>query len=85
MSRIAGYGYTVISLDHALRTGDSVYYFHPYEIGPRPNLDKINFKTRIFLKNLGDPYLRMLCKIINKYKGQFVTGATLLHLHSEKI
>ena len=85
MSRIAGYGYTVVSLDHALRTGDSVYYFHPYEIGPRPHLDKINFTTRIFLTNLGDPYLKMLCKIINKYKGQFITGTALFHEHSEKI
>jgi len=82
MSRIAGYRYTVISLDHALRTGDSVYYFHPYEIGPRPRLDKLNIKTRIFLKDLGDSYLNMLGKLITRYKGQFATGATLFHQHS---
>ena len=84
MSRIAGYRYTVVSLDHALKTGDSVYYFHPYEIGSKPNLDTINFKTRVFLKNLGEPYLRMLGKIIKKYKGQFSSGATLFDLHSAK-
>jgi peptidoglycan/xylan/chitin deacetylase (PgdA/CDA1 family) len=84
MSRIAGYRYTVVSLDHALKTGDSVYYFHPYEIGSKPNLDTINFKTRVFLKNLGEPYLRMLGKIIKKYKGQFFSGATLFDLHSAK-
>jgi peptidoglycan/xylan/chitin deacetylase (PgdA/CDA1 family) len=85
MSRIAGYRYTVISLDHALKTGDSVYYFHPYEIGARPNLDTIDFKTRVFLKNLGDPYFTLLCKIINKYKGQFFSGTTLFALNSKKI
>ena len=37
MSRIAGYTYTVISLEHTLREGDTVYYFHPYEIGPKPS------------------------------------------------
>jgi peptidoglycan/xylan/chitin deacetylase (PgdA/CDA1 family) len=85
MSRIAGYRYTVISLDYALKTGDSVYYFHPYEIGSKPNLGNINFKTRLFLKNLGEPYFRMLCKIIKKYKGQFFSGATLFDLNSGKI
>jgi peptidoglycan/xylan/chitin deacetylase (PgdA/CDA1 family) len=84
MSRIAGYRYTVISLDHALRTGDSVYYFHPYEIGPRPRLDRLNVKTRIFLKDLGDSYLNMLGKLITRYKGQFATGATLFHQHTQK-
>lgn len=85
MSRIAGYRYTVISLDHALKTGDSVYYFHPYEIGPKPHLGKINVKTRIFLKGLGDSYFTMVCKIIKKYRGQFFSGAMLLKMNSTTI
>lgn len=78
MSRIAGYSYTIISLDFALRTGDSVYYFHPYEIGPYPKVGDLNLKTKIFLRNLGDNYFKILNKIIQRYKGRFTCGKQLL-------
>ena len=38
LTRIAGVGWTMAGLRHALRTGDAQYYFHPYEMGPRPAL-----------------------------------------------
>lgn len=76
-TRIFGYHYTVKALDHALRTGDTVYYFHPYEIGPRPQIDNLDIKTRIFLRNNGDKYLAMLKKIIMRYSGKFVHGRSL--------
>lgn len=78
MTRIAGYHYTIKSLDDALKTGDTVYYFHPYEIGPRPNIDDLRLKTRVFLRNLGENFLEILKKIIERYEGQFTYGKELL-------
>lgn len=78
MTRIAGYWYTIISLEYALRTGDSVYYFHPYEIGPTPEIDDLNIYGRILLRNLGDNYRKMLMKILDRYKNRFKTGKQLV-------
>jgi peptidoglycan/xylan/chitin deacetylase (PgdA/CDA1 family) len=80
-SRIAGYRYTVSALDAALKTGDSVYYFHPYEIGSRPKI-RMNAKIRLFLRNLGPRYFKMLVRLIERYRGRFVTGRELLEKHT---
>lgn len=84
MSRIAGYSYTVISLDHALKGGDTVYYFHPYEIGPRPSLLN-SLKTKIFLRWLGAPYLAMLERLCLRYRGRFISGKMLYHKQTQKM
>lgn len=81
MTRLAGYQYTVISLDYALKSGDSVYYFHPYEIGPPPDIDQYNFKISIFLRKCGKDYYNTLSKIVDKYSGRFINGANMLQRH----
>jgi peptidoglycan/xylan/chitin deacetylase (PgdA/CDA1 family) len=78
MTRIAGYRYTVMALDHALRTGDSVYYFHPYETGPKPKLRGLDLKTRIFLRNCGRRFSDMLRRLIERYAGRLACGRDLL-------
>jgi peptidoglycan/xylan/chitin deacetylase (PgdA/CDA1 family) len=77
MSRIAGYTYTVISLEYTLREGDTVYYFHPYEIGPKPSLPFKKVNTKVFLRNLGEPYKKMLIKLFTRYRGRFLSGKML--------
>jgi peptidoglycan/xylan/chitin deacetylase (PgdA/CDA1 family) len=81
-TRLAGYIYTIIALDHALKTGDSVYYFHPYEIGSRPNVEGLDLRTRVFLRNLGENYYRILERLIKRYNGRFTCGKMLLDKHS---
>jgi len=76
-TRIVGYYYTVIALEHALKSGDTVYYFHPYEIGPRPQLPHENIKIRLFLRNLGKSYLKMLTRICTRFQGQYISGKML--------
>ncbi len=78
MSRIAGYNYTILSFKNALKTGDTVYYFHPYEIGNPPDIKIPNLKTRIFMRRMGENYFFMLQKIIKRYKGSFICGEELL-------
>ena len=84
VSRIAGYWYTIASIEHALKTGDTVYYFHPYEIGPYPDIQGLNLRTRIFLRNLGDNYFGMLHMLIKRYQGRFTSGRELLKKHTAK-
>jgi polysaccharide deacetylase len=52
LTRMAGLSWTLIALRHALRTGDTQYYFHPYELGPRPEI-RLSLRERLFLRRLG--------------------------------
>lgn len=85
MTRIAGYYYTVVSLDNALKTGDTVYYFHPYEIGSMPKLNITNLKTKLFVRNIGINFMNMLDMILKRYEGRFISGKELLELKYSKI
>jgi hypothetical protein len=52
LTRVAGRTWTLVALRQALREGDAQYYFHPYELGPRPSIP-LSLRERIFLRRLG--------------------------------
>ncbi|HEY3119847.1 MAG TPA: polysaccharide deacetylase family protein [Vicinamibacteria bacterium] len=52
LTRVAGRSWTLLALRQALRTGDVQYYFHPYELGPRPAI-ALSWRERVFLRRLG--------------------------------
>jgi peptidoglycan/xylan/chitin deacetylase (PgdA/CDA1 family) len=76
LTRVAGLTWTLVALRHALRTGDTQYYFHPYEMGPRPDIP-LGLRERVFLRRLG-PWLEdAVERIILALRGwgvQFVTA-----------
>lgn len=53
MTRVAGRWWTEIALRHALRTGDALYYFHPYEMTPNPGIPLHSFRERLFCRRAG--------------------------------
>lgn len=52
MTRVIGKAWTLAALRHALRTGDAQYYFHPYELGPRPPV-ALSARERLFMRRVG--------------------------------
>jgi hypothetical protein len=79
LTRVAGVRWTTIALRHALRTGDAQYYFHPYELGPRPAI-VLGLRERLFLRRLGAWMERALDRILTELGGwgvQFVTAGDL--------
>jgi len=74
MTRIMGRWWTETALFNAIRQGDVMYYFHPYEIGERPVIMRENNYIRIFMRNLGKNYKRKLRLILSKV----VTRGTVL-------
>lgn len=84
LTRVAGIRWTLTALESALRTGDAQYYFHPYEIGPMPNLD-FTLRERVFLRRLG-PWLENAVETIilrlKEWGVRFVTAGELAELHA---
>ena len=79
MTRVAGKLWTLTALRHALKTGDAQYYFHPYELGPKPAL-ALKLREQVFLRRLGPWMEEAVEEIILKLRAwgaRFVTGAEL--------
>jgi len=80
-TRMFGYTYAIMAIQYALKTGNTAYYFHPYEIGPSPNLKTYgSLYAKLRMRNLGDRYLRMLRSLLNRYQGYFLPGEEILEL-----
>lgn len=76
ITRIFGYWWTKMALNHLIRNGDTVYYFHPYELMPPPKIGGI--KQKLFLRRCGKPMRRIINKLLEDFKGRFVTASELL-------
>ena len=79
LTRVAGVGWTLAGLRDALRTGDAQYYFHPYELGPRPDI-RLSLRERLFLRRLGPWMEGAVERIVLNLKGwgvKFVTAGEL--------
>jgi peptidoglycan/xylan/chitin deacetylase (PgdA/CDA1 family) len=82
LTRVAGRTWTLVALRRALREGDAQYYFHPYELGPRPDLRRLSLRERIFLRRLG-PWMEGAVEDIvlklRSWGATFVTAGELAH------
>jgi peptidoglycan/xylan/chitin deacetylase (PgdA/CDA1 family) len=79
LTRVAGVGWTLAGLKDALRTGDAQYYFHPYELGPRPEI-ALSLRERLFLRRLGPWMEGAVERIVQRLEGwgvKFVTADEL--------
>jgi peptidoglycan/xylan/chitin deacetylase (PgdA/CDA1 family) len=79
LTRVAGRAWTLAALRQALRKGDAQYYFHPYELGPRPSL-ALSLRERVFLRRLGPWMERAVEEIVLRLRSwgaRFVTAGEL--------
>jgi peptidoglycan/xylan/chitin deacetylase (PgdA/CDA1 family) len=79
LTRVVGRWWTLVALRHALRTGDAQYYFHPYELGPRPAIP-LSWRERVFLRRLGPWMEEAVEEIAGRLRGwgaRFVSAGEL--------
>jgi peptidoglycan/xylan/chitin deacetylase (PgdA/CDA1 family) len=74
VTRIIGLRWTLVTLDHAIRTGNTSYYFHPWEVGPRPRPHGHRLKNALFLRHTGGWMMRAVERILQLYAGRIVTA-----------
>jgi len=81
-TRMFGYWYVRIALDYALKKGSSLFYFHPYEIGTKPNVTYESTWALFQMRRIGVQFYRNLVKLIKRYKGNFTSGREIVELYS---
>ncbi len=65
MTRVIGVWWTVTALKAALKSGDSLYYFHPYELTDRPRINRLKLRDRLFARRTGEWMKNSLREIFN--------------------
>ena len=85
MTRVLGYHWTAIALRQAIRTGDTGYYFHPWEVGDRPPAWGKALKSRVFHRHTGAWMLGALDRLLTAFRGRTMTAreAAARHLSAE--
>jgi peptidoglycan/xylan/chitin deacetylase (PgdA/CDA1 family) len=74
VTRIFGYYWSALALSHTIRSGDTGYYFHPWEVGPRPPAAGARLKSAIFLRRTGPWMLHTIDRLLRRFKGRVMTA-----------
>lgn len=77
-TRIFGYWWTKEALKRLLQTSDAMYYFHPYELMPKPKVQGLKLKNRIFLLNCGQVMRRYFRQLLEDFNGGFMSAIDLV-------
>ncbi len=72
-SRVVGYHWTNIALRTRVRSGDTGYYLHPWELAERPRTEGHWLRNRIFLRRTGRWMDAKLRRILRNFAGRVAT------------
>jgi peptidoglycan/xylan/chitin deacetylase (PgdA/CDA1 family) len=74
LMRIFGFNWSSIALRTASRTGTTMFYFHPWEVGQRPHPTGHWLRNRIFLRHTGPWMMRSVERILRQFEGRVLTA-----------
>ena len=74
MTRAFGYQWSAVGLRATIRTGDTGFYFHPWEVGPRPPAGGPRWKSALFLRRTGPWMLRTVDRLLTAFEGRVITA-----------
>jgi hypothetical protein len=80
MTRILGYHWTSIALRATARDGCAMFYFHPWEVGPKPRPEGHRVKNAIFLRRTGPWMMRAVEAILTQFEGRVRTAGECARL-----
>lgn len=73
-TRVFGYHWTFTTLRYRIRTGDTGFYFHPWEVAPMPPAVGRGWRQSLFYRHTGPWMLDAVDRILTHFKGRIVTG-----------
>lgn len=74
ITRILGFQWTSIALRAASRTGTTMFYFHPWEVGARPRPEGQWLRNAVFLRHTGPWMMRAVDRILRQFEGRVLTA-----------
>jgi peptidoglycan/xylan/chitin deacetylase (PgdA/CDA1 family) len=80
ITRILGFHWTSIALRRASRTGTTMFYFHPWEVGERPRPEGHGLRNAVFLRHTGPWMMRAVERILEQFQGRVLTARACAEL-----
>jgi len=77
LTRVIGFRWTLTALEHAIRSGDTVFYFHPWEVGPRPRPQGHRLRNAVFLRHTGPWMMGAVERILRRFHGRIVPAGVV--------
>ncbi|MCX6135475.1 MAG: polysaccharide deacetylase family protein [Ignavibacteriales bacterium] len=68
-TRVIGRPWTSVALRSSLRAGDSLYYFHPYELTLPPAIGGLTAYQKLFMRRTGSWMLRSVKNLLSEFSG----------------
>jgi peptidoglycan/xylan/chitin deacetylase (PgdA/CDA1 family) len=73
-TRVLGFHWTFTTLRYRIRTGDTGFYFHPWEVAPIPQAAGRGWRQSVFYRHTGQWMLDAVDRILAHFSGRVVTG-----------
>ena len=74
-TRIFGFHWTMTSLRYRIRSGDTGFYFHPWEVDEGPRRAARSWRERVFHRHTGRWMVESVSRILERFQGRVVTAA----------
>jgi len=74
LTRVIGYHWTMTSLRYRIRSGDTGFYFHPWEVAERPAAAGRTWRGALFYRHTGRWMLGAVDRILTHFRGRVVTA-----------
>ena len=74
MTRVLGFHWTLTSLRYRIRTGDTGFYFHPWEVAPRPAAAGRTWRCALFYRRAGTWMLDAVDRLLTIFRGRVIPG-----------
>ncbi len=73
-TRVFGFHWTFTTLRYRIRTGDTGFYFHPWEVAPMPAAAQGGWRQSVFHRHTGQWMLDAVDRILTHFSGRVVTA-----------
>ncbi len=77
LTRVIGFRWTLTALKHAIARGDTVFYFHPWEVGPRPRPQGHRLRNAIFLRHTGPWMMNAVESLLRRFHERVVPARAI--------
>jgi peptidoglycan-N-acetylglucosamine deacetylase len=74
LTRMFGLHWTLTALRTTIRTCDTGYYFHPWEVARRPAGGRTSVRHALFMRRTGAWMLRAVDRILERFAGRVITA-----------
>ena len=81
LTRTFGLTWSLVALRRTIRTGDTSYYLHPWEVAARPPIVGSRLRSALFYRRTGPWMLHAIERVLEEFRGRVSPGIEIARAH----